>query len=127
MVSFLFRPPRLEHELIVSVGLLDTHTRTPLPGLLTATVINFSPKGACLILPILLLSGKHVFYETLNSDHYTLLLHVGKSEGDAEASTISARSIWMNSCEHMQHSAFKIGIHFLHDQKVLYKLLKKGD
>ncbi len=125
MMSFLFRPPRIEHELIMSVGLLDIYTGIPLPGLLTATVINFSPRGACLILPTLALNGKHVFYETLNSEHYTLLLHVGRSKGDGDSSTIGARSIWMNSCEHLPQSGFKIGIHFLHDQKALYNLFKK--
>ncbi|TKB27051.1 hypothetical protein FCL47_07680 [Desulfopila sp. IMCC35006] len=109
----------------MSVGLFDMHTGKPLPGRLTATVINFSPSGACLIVPKPALNGKHIFYETLNSDDYTLLLHVEQSEGADDTSTISARSVWMNSCKHLQQSAFKIGIHFLHDQKEIYNLFKK--
>lgn len=110
----------------MSIGLLDIRKGTALPGLLTTTVINFSRRGACLILPTLSLNGRHVFFETLNSDRFNLLLHPGKQEGDNIVSTIAARSIWMDSCEHMQQAAFKMGIQFLHDQNFLYKHLKKG-
>lgn len=108
----------------MSVGLQDMHTGIPLPGLLTTTVINFSPQGACLILPKLTINGKHLFYVTLNSDSYNLLLHLEGRNGVEDESTIAARPIWMDSCEHMNKPAFKIGAQFLHNQKGLYKLLK---
>ena len=125
MFSFQFRSPRIEHELIINVGLQDIRTGEPVPGLLTATIINFSTRGACIILPTLTLNGKHVFFETLNSDRYNLLLYPESPNGD-DVSTIAARSIWMDSCEHLQHSAFKVGIQFLHDQNILYQLMKNG-
>lgn len=125
MVPFLFRPHRIEHHLIMSVGLQDMHTSIPLPGLITTTVINFSPQGACLILSKLTINGSHLFYKTLNSDSYNLLLHPGELNGVEDESTIAARSIWMDSCEHMDKPAFKIGIHFLQKQKELYKLFKQ--
>ena len=126
MISFQFRSPRIEHELIMSVGLQDIRTGAPVPGLLTATIINFSVRGASMILPTLTLNGKHLFYETLNSDRYNLLLYPeGPKSGD-DASTIAARSIWMDSCEHLQQSAFKVGLQFLHDQNTIYQIMKTG-
>ncbi len=110
----------------MKVGLQDMHTGTALPGLITTTVINFSPQGACLILPNLTINGKHLFFETLNSDSYNLLLHLDCLDDVEEVPTIAARPIWMDSCEHMNKPAFKIGIQFLHQQKRLYKLLKKN-
>jgi hypothetical protein len=110
----------------MSVGLQDMHTSISLPGLITTTVINFSPQGACLLLPTLAINGKHLFYETLNSDSYNLLLHPGDVNGAENGLTIAARSIWMDSCEHMGKSAFKIGIRFLQNQKELYKLFKQS-
>jgi hypothetical protein len=126
MVPFLFRPNRIKLHLIMRVGLQDMHTGIPLPGLITTTVINFSPQGACLVLPKLTINGNHLFYETLNSDSYNLLLHPGELNGVEDGSTIAARSIWMDTCEHMDKPAFKIGIDFLHNQKELFKLLKQS-
>ncbi|NOR24537.1 MAG: hypothetical protein GQ542_09120 [Desulforhopalus sp.] len=111
---------------MMRVGLQDMHTGIPLPGLITTTVINFSPQGACLVLPKLTINGNHLFYETLNSDSYNLLLYPEGRDGFDEELMIAARSIWMDTCEHMDKPAFKIGIHFLHDQKELYKLLKQS-
>lgn len=102
------------------------HSGKPLPGLITTTVTNFSPQGACLILPKLTINGKHLFYETLNSYSYNLLLYPEGRDGVDDELIIAARSIWMDTCEHMRKPAFKIGIDFLHDQKKLYKLLQKS-
>lgn len=126
MVPFLFRSHRIEHDLIMSVGLQDMHTGIPLPDLITTTVINFSPQGACLILPKLTINDKHLFYETLNSDRYHLLLYPEGRNDIEDESAITARSIWMDSCEHMNKPAFKVGIQFLHNQKVFYKLFKQS-
>jgi hypothetical protein len=126
MVPFLFRSPRIEYDLIMSVGLQDMHTGAPLPGLITATVINFSPQGACLIVPKMTINGKHLFYTTLNNDCCNLLLYSESPNSVREEFTIAARSVWMDVCEHQGKPAFKIGIHFLHKQKDLYQLFRKN-
>ena len=107
------------------IGLQDPGSGTALPGLLSATVINFSRWGAGLILPTLTLGDRHVFYETLNSEDFALLLYPEGLAAEEEIPPIAARSIWMNSCEGREQPAFTIGIQFLDDQKRLYKLLKK--
>jgi hypothetical protein len=125
MIAFPFRTQRIECNLAMSVGLQDRHTGMPLPGVLSTTVINFSSQGACLILSTLAINGKHLFYETLNSDSYNLLLCF-EAQDDVEAEfTIAARSVWMDSCHYMDKPAFKIGIHFLDTQKKLYTIFKR--
>jgi hypothetical protein len=110
----------------MSVGLQDMHTGTHLPGLITATVINFSPQGACLVVPKMTINGKHLFYTTLNNDCYNLLLYAEGPKNIEEEFIIAAQSVWMDICEHQGKSAFKVGIRFLHSQKDLYKLFKKS-
>jgi hypothetical protein len=109
----------------MSVGLQDMITGIPLSGLINTTVINFSPEGACLIVPTLSISGKHLFYSTLNSDSYNLLLYFDGIH-DTEEVIIAARSVWMDACEHRGKSAFKIGIRFMHNQKNLYKIFRQN-
>lgn len=110
----------------MSVGLQDMITGIPLSGLISTTVINFSPDGACLILPKLLVSGKHLFYSTLNSDSYNLLLYFEDPHDTEEELIIAARSVWMDTCEHHGKPAFKIGIRFVHNQKNLYKIFRQN-
>jgi hypothetical protein len=126
MVHFLFRAPRIEYDLTMSVGLQDMITGIPLSGLISTTVINFSPQGACMILPKLTINGKHLFYSTLNSDSYNLLLYFYGQNGIEKELIIAARSVWMDICEHNGKPAFKIGIRFLHNQKDLYKLFRQN-
>jgi hypothetical protein len=110
----------------MSVGLQDMITGIPLSDLISTTVINFSPQGACIILPKLTINGKHLFYSTLNSDSYNLLLYFYGQDGIENELTIAARSVWMDTCEHHEKLAFKIGVRFLHNQKGLYKLFRQN-
>jgi hypothetical protein len=125
MAPFFFRSHRIEHDLTMRVGLQDTQNGITLPGLLTTTVINFSPEGACLILSNLTIDGKHLFFSTLNSDSYHLVLYLKNQDDVEDEAMITAESIWMDSCEHQEKSAFKIGIRFLHNQKTLFQQLQK--
>lgn len=126
MAPFLFRFDRIEHELAMGVGMQETHTGTPLPGLLAALVLNFSPQGGCLILPKLVIEGKHIFYTTLDNDDYNLLLYCQRQDGLEENMTIAARPVWLDSSEYNKRAVFKIGVQFLESQKELYKQLKRS-
>lgn len=106
------------------VGLQDIETGQTLPGQLSATVINLSPEGACLVLPKLIFEGKHLFYATLDSDQFNLLLCPEKDGAEIANSGITAQSIWMDSCEYHDQPAFKVGIRFHKKQKELLRLLK---
>jgi hypothetical protein len=99
--------------------------KTFLPGLITTTVINFSPEGACLIIHKLAIDGKHLFFDTLHSNDYALVLFSEEQEEDSDQTAITAESIWMDSCHYNNKPAFKIGIRFLHKQDQLFKNLKR--
>ena len=125
MSPFFFRSDRLEHDLKMRVGLQDMHGEQSLSGLLTTTVINFSPEGACLVIPKLAIDGKHLFFDTLHSNDYALVLFSEELGKDSDQPAITAESIWMDSCLYQNKPAFKIGIRFLHKQDQLFKNLKR--
>jgi len=127
MKSIIFRTPRIETELVVRVSLQEISNGKLMPGQLTTTMVNISQKGACLILFTLDINGKHLFFDTLNSDHYNVLLSLGNDHGDNGGFIIAAQSVWMDSCEHEGKHAFKVGVQFLHKQKKLLERLKRGE
>lgn len=125
MTPFFFRSDRIEQDLVMSVGLRDIHAKKLLPDLISSTVINFSPGGACLIVPNLSINGRHLFFDTLNDNLYNIVLFSGVQHDIGNEFTITAKSIWMDSCEHENKPSFKIGIRFLHNQKRLFNIFKK--
>ncbi len=127
MDAFSFRPSRIKKEFAMCVSLQDIQTGECVADLSTATVINFSPEGACLLLTRLIFNGKHIFYSTLDSDSYNLLLSPeAQNNGSDDAFSITAQSVWMDTCNYERQPAFKIGIRFLKKQNKVFKLLKKG-
>ncbi len=108
------------------VGLQDIHSHEALPGQISTTVVNFSPEGACLIIPKLAIDGKHLFFDTLNSEFYNLVLFFEDQNDENHTKVaISARPIWMDTCEYQSKPAFKVGIRFLFKQDRLFRDLQK--
>ena len=126
MSVFPFRPPRIETSLPSYVQLQETSSGQPLSPKADATIVNVSTGGACLVVSQLILDKKHLFYDTLDSDTCNLLLRTGKTDCTSETFTISARSVWMDSCDFNGKPAFKIGVSFLQKQKELFTEIKKG-
>lgn len=126
MTVFPFRPPRIETSLPTLVQLQETSSGQPLSPKASATIVNFSTNGACLIVSQLIVDKQHLFYDTLDSDSCNLLLRTGETDKDSKTFTIGARSVWMDSCDFNGKPAFKIGVLFLKQQKELFTLIKKG-
>lgn len=126
MHVFPFRPPRVETSLPTSVQLQETSSGQPLSASANATIVNFSARGASLVVSQLILDKLHLFYDTLDSETCNLLLRTGETEKGRETFNISARSEWMDSCDFNGKPAFKIGVSFLQQQKQLFALIKKG-
>ena len=124
MVSFSFRETRIEIQLPVWLRLQADSSQKLHPGKVEATIINVSKGGACLLTPKLLIEGKHLFFTTLNSSH-TLLLQAHASLNELDDFNISARSVWMDSCEHLDQQFFKVGVSFTTPQKDFYESIKK--
>lgn len=126
MSVFPFRPPRIETSLPSFVQLQETNSGQPLSAKANATIVNVSAGGACLVVSQLILDKLHLFYDSLDSDTCHLLLRTGKPGEDSETFTITARSVWMDSCDFNGKPAFKIGVSFFQKQKELFAQIKKG-
>jgi hypothetical protein len=116
---------RQEAEHKVRVRLQESKSGESLPGSCSGVMVDISQEGVCLVLPQMLLEGKHLFFSTLNSDTYHLSLIIDNPESDDEVISVSARSIWMDACNYKKEPAFKMGLCFHDRQKGLFKLFRK--
>lgn len=123
MVSFAFRAPRIETNIPVFLRLQENDTEHLHPGSVSATMVNISKSGACLLIPKLLINGKHLFFATLNSTHI-MILQSEEITGNTKKFNISAQSVWMDSCKHDNRLCFKVGICFTTPQKKLFQNIK---
>ena len=124
MGVFKFRTSRIDTVIGMSVRLQQKKNQNVLPGILPATIITLSPRGACLIFPKLLVNGQHLFFDTLDSDVFNLMLCTEGESGEAVGGSIAAQSVWMDSCEYKGCPAFKVGVQFLVEQKTFFNLFK---
>lgn len=123
MLSFAFRDPRIETNIPVWLRLQENDTEHLHPGSVSATIVNISKSGACLLIPKPLINGKHLFFATLNSTHI-MILHSEENTGISKKFNISAQSVWMDSCKHDNHLCFKVGVCFTSPQKKLFQSVK---
>ncbi|MBW1636948.1 MAG: PilZ domain-containing protein [Deltaproteobacteria bacterium] len=126
MTIFPFRPTRQEAEHKVRICLQESKSGENLPGSCSGVMVDISQEGVCLVLPQMLLEGKHLFFATLNSDKYHLALMIDNpASDDDEVISVSARSVWMDACQYKKEPAFKMGLCFHDRQKGLFKLFRK--
>lgn len=125
MIFFSPRPLRLESEYTVTIGLQERQSGLCLPGKCCGVILDISEGGVCLVLTQILLEGKHLFFSTLDSARYHLVLGVANPHSVEESFVISARSVWMDSCHYKKLPAFKVGICFVDRQKNLFRLFKR--
>ncbi len=123
MVPFAFRKPRIETNIPVFLRLQENDTEQLHPGSVSATMVNISKSGACLLIPKLLINGKHLFFATLNSTH-VMILQSEENTGKIKKFNISAQSVWMNSYKNDNRVCFKVGICFTAPQKKLFQNIK---
>lgn len=125
MAPFIFRPARIKVRLAVDVGLFDIARQQPMPDRISATVVNLSVEGACLMLPKLAIDGEHLFFSTLHSKQYNLILFTEENGAPLEEFPIVAESISMDSCEFDKRPSYSVGIKFEHKQSKLFKRMKR--
>ncbi len=124
MASFLLKRIRINTELAVSVSLQNIRTGEILPESSIGYVIDFSQEGACVILTKIMLKSQHLFFSTLDSNQFDLLLCLEPQDILQDKHEITAQSIWMNSSKYKGKHVFKIGVKFLQKQQKLFTLLK---
>lgn len=123
MVSFAFRDPRIDTNIPVWLRIQEHGSEDLHPGSVSATMLNISKSGACLLMPKLLINGKHLFFTTLNSTH-VMLLHTEENTGKINFFNVSAQSVWMDSYKYDNRLCFKVGVCFTSPQKKLFQSIK---
>lgn len=123
MVSFAFKTPRIETNIPVFLRLQENGTEHLHPGSVSATMVDISKSGACLLIPKLLINGKHLFFATLNSTH-VMILQSEENTGNIKKFNISAQSVWMDSYKHDNRMCFQVGVCFTTPQKELFQNVK---
>ncbi len=124
MALFSPRPLRIESEYRVEIRLQENGGGGFLPGICEGILVNVSREGACIVLSQMLLEGRHLFFSTLNSERYHLVLLIKNPQAGDECFEVPARSAWMDSCYYKDGPAFKIGVCFHDRQKQLFQLFK---
>ena len=123
MFSFAFRAPRIETNIPVFLRLQENGTEHLHPGSVSATMVDISKSGACLLIPKLLINGKHLFFATLNSTH-VMILQSEENTGKIKKFNISAQSVWLDSYKHDNRMCFQVGVCFTTPQKKLFQNVK---
>jgi len=123
MLSFAFRDTRIETNIPVCLRLQKNGTEHLHPGSVSATIVNISKSGACLLISKLLINGKHLFFATLNSSH-TMILQSEENTGKIKTFNIAAQSVWMDSYKNDNRLCFKVGVCFTTPQKKLFQNVK---
>ncbi len=126
MSFFSCRLSRVELEYKIRVSVQDTISKELLPGSCLGIMVDISQGGACIVLSKMLLEGRHLFFSTLNNERYHLVLSIENPESGDGTFTVSARSVWMDSCRYQNTAAFKVGLCFHDSQKELFQLFKKA-
>lgn len=124
MATFPFRETRIESNIPIWLSLSQKNSIKERLEKVEATVINVSKGGACILTPKLLVEGTHLFFSTLNSDN-SLLLQPYDVPDTLEDFSLSARSVWMDSCQHLEKQVFMMGVCFLSPQKQFFDAVKK--
>lgn len=121
---FSRRPEKIETTLGVSISLQDAVTGEIHPAVLSGTVTECTEDGARLQLAKLMADGKHIFFSTLDSERYHLLLDFDLLAQIDQPTEVTAQSIWMDSGHQDNRIIFTMGIRFLENQKSLLDMLR---
>ena len=122
---FFLKPAKIDGNLEVSIGLQDIYTGKIESAITRGILTDCSEEGGCLVLPRLLVDGKHIFFTTLNSERYHLVIGFDLFEEQDQDIEVTARSIWMDSRRRKNRTEFKLGIRFLDKQKNLFSQLQE--
>lgn len=121
MRTFLPRAPRITTAVSVTILLLETASdrvvAEPVPG----TLRNISTGGACVEVSSPLSSGHHLFYQTLNSKKFYLLLQGIVPCEQPSAFSVQAISVWMKAAEEDDPPGFQVGVQFREKQTALFR------
>lgn len=121
MRAFLPRAPRVAVDTEVIILLRQESNGKVIAEPVAGNLRDIAEGGACIELVTPLSSGFHLFYKTLNTKSFSLLVE-GASPLDPEVTfSVAAMSVWMKSAEEDRPPGFRVGVQFRQKQKQLLK------
>ncbi len=124
MGTFLPRAPRIAIDAEVTLLLFQESSRQVVTESIVGILCNISDGGACIEVASPLTSGFHLFYKTLNTQEFSLLIEGFVPSDPALTFSVMAMSIWMKAVEEDRPPGFRIGVQFRQRQKKLVKQFK---
>lgn len=122
---FLSRAPRIATELVISILLRSESNGEIVAEPVSGRLCNISEAGACIEVLSPLVSGHHLFYLTLNTEAFSLVLTGDIATEPVSTFSVAASSVWMNATDEEQDPGFRIGVRFRENQRWLFKYFKR--
>jgi hypothetical protein len=117
MTSNKRRARRISVELPVTVYLYDNKGKTRIGDPLAGRINDFSPLGAVLSIPAIMLNGKHLFYTCNDNPEFVLELVFELSDSPENIIIVPATPVWFDRNHESDTIKFDVGLKFLADTK----------
>lgn len=125
MRLFLSREQRILTDIAITILLCEQSSDKVVAEPVVGTLCNISTGGACVELASPLSSGYHLFYQTLKTERFFLLLKGVVPSERASVFSVIATSVWMKSAEEERPPGFQIGMKFREKQAQLFREFKR--
>ena len=124
------RSERILDFLPIAVSAVDGTNGLPVAEPFAGNIIDISKHGACLLMPLILHNGFHLFHSTRDTAN-TLLQVTINHPPDLGQCILTAVPIWMDLFRKQEIRAFKMGIEFtenpeINQMKALQKALHQN-
>lgn len=117
MTSNMRRAKRISVELRVKVYLFDNKGKTRIGDPVGGRITNFSPIGAALSVPAIMMGEKHLFYTCNDNPDFVLQLEFELRDSSEKIITVPATPVWFDRDHEPDIKQFNVGLKFLADSK----------
>jgi len=119
MTSNMRLAKRISVELRVKVYLFDNKGKTRIGDPVGGRITNFSPLGAALSVPAIMMGEKHLFYTCNDNPDFVLQLEFELRDSSEKIITVPATPVWFDRDHEPDIKQFNVGLKFLADSKSL--------
>lgn len=117
MTSNMRLAKRISVELRVKVYLFDNKGKTRIGDPVGGRITNFSPLGAALSVPVIMMGEKHLFYTCNDNPDFVLQLEFELRDSSEKIITVPATPVWFDRDHEPDIKQFNVGLKFLADSK----------
>lgn len=119
MTSNMRLAKRISVELRVKVYLFDNKGKTRIGDPVGGRITNFSPLGAALSVPAIMMGEKHLFYTCNDNPDFVLQLEFELRDSSEKIITVPATPVWFDRDHEPDIKQFNVGLKFLVNAKSL--------